>query len=264
MIIPSAEPFFFPGSPGRTGAGCLLIHGFTGSPKEMRPLGESLAARGHAVLGIRLAGHATQPEDMLRVRWQDWLGNVEDGWNLLRGALGRQDTPAPIFVMGLSMGGILSLLFAAYYPVAGVVAMSTPYALKPDPRLPYVEYLGHLQRTVAKGPPDWRDLKAGADHIDYPRYPTRAIAQLRDLAAEMRLSLPLVRVPVLLIHSCEDTGGGSFDPESMQKIYASLGVADKRMLWVEDSGHVITRDQQREQVFGAAAAFVQRITQANK
>ena len=53
MIIKTAEPFYFPGN----STGCLLIHGFTGTPKEMRPLGDFLADKGYSVLGIRLSGH---------------------------------------------------------------------------------------------------------------------------------------------------------------------------------------------------------------
>src|SRR5437764_946463 len=37
--------------------GCLLIHGFAGTPPEMRGLGEYLAAAGYDVMGPLLAGH---------------------------------------------------------------------------------------------------------------------------------------------------------------------------------------------------------------
>jgi carboxylesterase len=261
--IPTAEPFYFPG--GSTG--CLLLHGFTGSPKEMRELGEHLAGQGYTVLGIRLAAHATRPEDMLRAEWHDWVACVEDGWNLLCSAICRTDSPEPerIFILGLSMGGILSLLFASQpfaerYPLAGVVAMSTPYALRADPRLGAVELLSHIQSRVPKGPPDWRDPQVATDHVDYPYYPTRAIAQLRDLLVEMRLALPLVTIPVLLMHSRQDTTGDGFDPDSMQKIYDHMSSRDKQMLWIEGSGHVITRDAQRQQVFKAAAGFIKRVS----
>ncbi len=245
-IIPTAEPFFFPGGP----TGCLLVHGFTGTPKEMRWLGEYLAQNGCTVLGIRLPGHATCPEDMLRVRWQDWLASVVDGWNLLHGSTER------IFVMGLSMGGVLSLLFGARYPVAGIVAMSTPYELPRDPRLPYLPLLKWLVPRVPKGPPDWRNLEAAQDHIDYPFFPTGAILQLRDLVAEMRQALPQITAPVLLVHSKDDAG---VPPENAQAIYDHLLTGDKELVWVENSGHVIIREPQRMKVFQAACDFVNRV-----
>jgi carboxylesterase len=246
MIIPTAEPFFFPGN--RTG--CLLIHGFTGAPKEMRWMGEYLASKGYSVLGVRLAGHATQPEDMLRVRWRDWVTSVEDGYDLLKGAADQ------IFVMGLSMGGILSLLFAAEQQVSGVVAMSTPYELPDDPRLPFIKVLSLLQPKVPKGPPDWRNPEAAKDHVDYPYHPTRAIVELRDLLREMRLALPNIKVPVLLIHSRLDAG---VLPHNAEQILAHLGTRDKQLLWVENSGHVITREPERQFVFKAAEDFIRRI-----
>ncbi len=253
-LIPTAEPFFIPGGP----VGCLLVHGFTGTPKEMRWLGEYLAGRGHSVLGVRLAGHATRPEDMLRTHWQDWLASVEDGWHLLQGV------SQHIFLMGLSMGGCLSLLFAsrrnasrqAACPVAGVVAMSTPYALPDDWRIPYIKLFRWLQPTVPKGSPDWRNLEAARDHIDYPYYPTLAIAELRDLLAEMRLALPEVKAPVLLAHSRQDT---SVPPANMHSIYNALGSREKEMIFVEDSGHVIIREPQRDLVYQAAGAFIDRV-----
>ncbi len=248
-LIPTAEPFFFPG--GKTG--CLLVHGFTGTPKEMRWMGEFLAQEGHTVLGVRLAGHATRPQDMQRMHWKDWLAGVEDGWHLLRGVCER------IYVMGLSMGGCLSLLLAANFPASGVVAMSTPYALPADPRLPYVSLLSLLQPRMKKGAPDWRNLEAARDHVDYPFHPTRAIGELNHLLSEMRACLPRVTCPVLLAHSRQDEG---VRPENMQAIYEHLGATDKHMLWVENSGHVIIREPQREIVFRAAADFIQRINGA--
>jgi carboxylesterase len=255
MIIPTAEPFFFPGNrlgvpPGKP-PGCLLVHGFTGSPKEMRWMGAYLAGQGCTVLGVRLAGHATRPEDMLHCQWRDWAGSVEDGYHLLRGVTDQ------VFIMGLSMGGVLALLFAAQHPVSGVVAMSTPYALPPNPRLQMIRWIHWIQPRVEKGPPNWHNPAAGLDHVDYPYYPTLAIAELNDLLAEMRAALPAVKVPVLLAHSRQDTGVA---PENMERIYASLGSADKQMLWVEDSGHVITREPERQRVFEAAHQFIQRLT----
>jgi carboxylesterase len=244
-LIPTAEPFFFPGGP----VGCLLVHGFTGSPKEMRWMGEYLSQQGYTVLGIRLAAHATHPEDMLRARWQDWFACVEDGWHMISKLC--QHT----FLAGLSMGGALCLLAGAQLPAAGVIAMSTPYDIPKDPRLPYIKVLHWLQPSVAKGPPDWHNPQAALDHVDYPYYPTRSIIELRLLLAEMRANLYRVKIPVLLVHSRQDN---SVLPDNMLAIYNALGTERKSMLWVDDSNHVITREPERLKIFQAAQDFIQQ------
>jgi carboxylesterase len=250
QIIPTAEPFFFPGN----AIGCLLVHGFTGAPKEMLWMGEYLNKQGFSVLGIRLAGHATHPEDMIRTNYADWLASVEDGFHLLSGAAQH------IYLMGLSMGGTLSLTAASYLPVRGVVAMSTPYKLPDDWRLEYTEFFSKIQPYMPKGKEapgtGWFDKQAWKDHISYPQNPVRSVGEVHKLLKEMRSALPQVKMPVLLMHSRDDR---YVEPQSMPPIYDGLGSTDKEMLWIEKSGHVLPRDAQRETVFKAAADFVRRI-----
>jgi len=258
QIIPTAEPFFFTGKPGKPG--CLLTHGFTGAPKEMRWMGETLNREyGFTCLGIRLAGHATHPEDMIRSRYTDWMASVEDGYHLLRG------TAKKIFLIGLSMGGILSLLMSTKLEVKGVVAMSTPYKLPDDPRLRYIELIAQFLPFMPKNKKDipadtgWFDKESFNQHVAYPQNPVRSIAELAALQAEMRAALPKVKVPVLLIHSRNDD---YVIKDSMERIYSDLRTSDKRMLWVEGSGHVVTEEPQREVIFKAAADFIGRVSGA--
>jgi carboxylesterase len=249
MIIPTAEPFFFPGN--RTG--CLLVHGHTGAPKEMRWMGEFLANQGYSVLGLRLAGHATTPEDMRRMHWNDWIASIEDGFYELKGCTDQ------IFIIGLSLGGILSLQFAANHPVTGIIAMSTPFTLPKDPRLPFLGIIALFMPWLKQGPPDWHNPDAAKDHICYPYFPTRSVIELRNLLKEMRASLPRITVPVLIIHSKHDTG---VIPQNAEQILAALGSADKHVFWVENSGHVIPREPDRELAFQATHKFIQRIIAA--
>ncbi len=249
MIIPTAEPFFFPGNR----VGCLLVHGFTGAPKEMRWMGDFLAIQGYTVLGVRLAGHATHLEDMMRMHWQDWLASVEDGYHLIKGCVDE------VFIIGLSMGGILSLLFSSQNPVSGVVAMSTPYAITDDPRLPFIKPLSLIIPKVKKGPPDWHNPDAAKDHVDYSYNPTRGLVQLLDLLSEMRSALPSIRVPALIIHSKQD---GSVPANNAQQIFAALGSSDKELFWVENSGHVIPREPDRLLVFAKVDEFIHKVQNA--
>ena len=254
QIIPTAEPFFFPGQGENARIGCLVTHGFTGAPKEMRWLGEYLHRQGYTVCGMRLAGHATRPADMVRSRWQDWLLSVEDGYALLRSCTEQ------ICLLGLSMGGVLSLTAAAQLPVKGVVAMSTPYDL-PALSIPLwmTRLLSRVKPYMPKGKQPgrgWFDPAAYAQHVSYPMNPVRSAVELKLLIEEMHAALPKINVPVLLIHSRNDD---YVIKDSMEQIYNHLGTADKQMLWVEGGGHVITEEPTREMVFKASADFVQRV-----
>jgi carboxylesterase len=255
MIIPTAEPFFLPGRIAKSPVGCLLIHGFTGAPKEMRWMGEYLAQQGFSVLGVRLAGHATCLQDMIRMRYTDWMVSVEDGFYLLSG------TSQRIFLIGLSMGGILSLLMSTHLPVAGVIAMATPYRLPLDYPLWFIQLASLFLRfqPKTKEAPDagWYDKEAFSQHVSYPQNPMRSGVELKKLVTNMQAALPQVSVPVLLVHSRDDT---TVPPDDMSRIYAQLGTSDKAMLWVEGGGHVITEEPTRQRVFEAASGFIHRVT----
>jgi carboxylesterase len=253
QIIPTAEPFFFQGEPAKPA--CLLIHGFTGAPKEMRSMGEYLHRQGYTCLGIRLAGHATDAKDMIRSRYTDWTASVEDGYHFLHGV------NENVFLVGLSMGGVLSLLMSTRLNVSGVVAMSTPYKLKDDPRLPFAEIISRFTPFMPKSKNEpgsgWFDKEAWKDHISYPQNPVRSVGELNKLLGDMRKALPNVNVPVLLIHSENDA---YILPDNMELIYDDLkNTSDKTKLYITGSGHVVTRDAAYRQVFESVENFIQKV-----
>jgi carboxylesterase len=249
QIAPDGAPFLKPG--GSTG--CLLLHGFTAMPGEMAWLGDDLAGRGHTVLAQRLAGHGTDPRDLARTRWHDWLVSVEDGLALLGGLTERA------VVIGQSLGGVIALTAAARYPVAGVVAISTPYG-----RFSAVERMRWqlrrwwqpmIDKDVPTAPPPL-DRRREANYPAYPRFPARILLELGALQTEMSESLARVLAPVLLIHSRDDAG---VPFESMGRIYEQLGTGDKETLVLEGADHSIVRDPQRQAAFDAIGRFVGRL-----
>ena len=76
------DPFFWEGGP----TGILLVHGFTATPAEVRLLAKILHERGFTVAGPLLPGHGTKPEDLNRVRWQDWVEEGEKAYRQLAAA----------------------------------------------------------------------------------------------------------------------------------------------------------------------------------
>ncbi len=210
---------------------------------------------GYTCLGIRLAGHATRPKDMVRSRWTDWTASVEDGYNLLRGAVD------DIFFVGLSMGGVLSLLMSTRLTVKGVVTISAPYEMPdghPEWQIRLYSYFKtYLPKTKEAPGASWFDKEAFKEHISYPLNPIRAAAELKVLLGKMRAVLPKVTVPVYMIHSKDDKYVVS---ENMERIYADLvNASDKTKTYVTGSGHVVTRDAARHQVFEMARDFIRRI-----
>jgi len=240
------NPFFFEGGP----MGCLLIHGFSGSPPEMRPMGEYLAQQGLTVLGVRLAGHGTTPEDMARTGWRDWVASAEEG---LRELQGRCD---PVFLAGLSMGGVIALHLATRHPVAGVVTMSAP-AYIADWRFRLLPLVQPFVRWITSGgESDLTDSEAQNRFSAYSRLPTSALVSLRQLLRLVRQELGQVRVPVLIMQGERDR---TIPHDSAQILFDSLGTTDKEIVWWPNSGHAITIDSEREAVWARAHAFILKV-----
>jgi carboxylesterase len=243
-IIPSAEPFYLQGNQ----TGCILLHGFTGTPKEMRWLGDFLNSKSITIITPRLSGHATTPEDMQRSNTNDWIASVEDAYHFIR------PNVEQLFVIGLSMGGMLASIAASYLKFDGLVTISTPYEIpQKDWRLRYIRQFALIQPKVNKGTGDWHNLDAAKDHVDYPYHPTRSIAELLDLFIELKLALPKLNLPCLHIHSTDDQSVPYFH---LQKIFDNNGSSNKQQMTVHNSGHVIIREPDRFQVFEKILEFI--------
>jgi carboxylesterase len=247
-LMSGAEPYFFPGDE----TGCLLIHGFTGTPDDLRGLGENLAGKGFTVHSPRLAGHATHPSDLARTQYRDWLANAEDGYHLLRPICKR------IIVIGYSAGGDLAVLLASQQPMDGLVLLSTPYQLPRDPRLALIRPLSLIVRKLAKRTSDWQSSRIPEPRRYYEYYPTPAVAELKDLLQVVHKTLPKVSVPSLLIQSRQD-GSRGIGETAMPALHDHLGSEDKTMIWIDGSGHAITRDAKHQEVFGHITEFINRV-----
>ncbi|MGH7838563.1 MAG: alpha/beta hydrolase, partial [Candidatus Binataceae bacterium] len=200
--LPAVElsDFSLPGQ----GLSALLIHGLTGTPYEMRYLGERLAAAGIRVHGVKLAGHASAPEALGATSHTNWYESVIAGFERLR-AYGD-----PIVVAGLSMGALLGARLAIEQP-EGVVALAMLSPALFIPRraqllLRLLRPLGREDRIYFRTPEgaDIHDAAARQVHPGSRLLPLRAALNLLVLSAHVRQRLRALEQPVLLIHSRQD------------------------------------------------------------
>jgi carboxylesterase len=239
-------PFELPGGP----IAALLIHGFTGSPPEMRPLGDYLSVSGITVSAPLLPGHGTTVEDLIQTRWEDWYGEVELAFRALKRSHDR------VFAAGLSLGSLLALHLAAREEVAGVAALSPALTVR-DWRTALVRWGRHLVKTVPKDPDpahsDLTDKEAFKRFWSYDEYPVAGAYQLQRLQKVVRAELQSIRAPALVAYSTRDM---AIHPQSGPTLYRELGSEDKDELVLHNSGHGIVLDVESPVVFERVRSWI--------
>jgi carboxylesterase len=249
LSIDTSE-FFLPGS----GLSALLIHGLTGTPYEMRLLGERLGAAGVRVQGIRLAGHGGGPEQLGQVTHANWYESVVEGFERLRAF------DEPNIVIGLSMGAVLAARLAIDQreAVSAVVMLSPAFylpfwtrvalrAVKPAINVANRIYI-HQQEDS-----DIHDAAARRVHPATRLIPLQAALNLLELSDQVRANLPELVQPTLVVHSRLDhTCPFAKNTDFLMK---HLG-GDKRLIALDESFHVITVDSERERVAQETLDFV--------
>ncbi len=241
------SPFLLEGGP----VGVLLIHGFTGSPPEMRLVGGYLHQRGFTVCGPLLPGHGTTVEDMNRCQWTDWTRHVEGA---LADLQARCET---VFVGGLSMGAVLTLYLAAHHPeLPGIITYSP--AVWPADRLiyltPILKYLIREKPKSDDSDSDLTDPEANLRLWSYEENPVFAAHEFLKLLRRVRQALPQTTCPILIIHSTLDT---AIAPNSARLTYERVGSADKELVTLHNSGHCLTVDSEWEFVAEKTYEFIQ-------
>ena len=241
-LMPGAQPFEHDGSD----VGVLLLHGFTGSPKSMRPWGEFLAREGYTVRAPRLPGHGTRWQDMNITTWQDWYAEADRSF---REIAARCST---VFVMGLSMGGSLTLRLAEMKgdAISGIVLVNPAvHSERPDRfALPIIKHL------VGSFPGISNDInKPGQDEGAYDRIPLKAAHSLTHLWSAVKSDIHAVTQPLLLFRSAVDH---VVEPSNAAWILSHVASSDVREVVLMDSFHVATLDNDAEMIFDQSLAFV--------
>jgi len=248
-IIPGGEPMSHAGT---RRAGVLVLHGFTGNPSSMRIQANAFAALGYHVELPRLPGHGTSLDDMLPTRWADWTTEVEAAYQRLAARVDK------IVVMGLSMGGSLTLWAGLLHPdVAGLVLVNAAAMSQPADVVEMIREMVDEGNTVMPGiGSDIAD--PDVEEIAYDGTPLLALLSLQDGLAAMAERYHELTMPLLVYTSRDDH---VVSPENSEHIVSTAGGAVEHV-WLERSFHVATQDFDRDDITAGAAAFIARVTGA--
>ncbi|MCS7054985.1 MAG: alpha/beta fold hydrolase [Thermoflexales bacterium] len=264
----------------RRDIGVLCLHGFTGSPAEVRPLGEYLAEQGFAVEGPLLPKHGGMPHELKGATWRSWVACARDALNALA------DRCSQVFMAGLSMGGLITLHLAASEcyravcngkpsPLRGIVVMAAPTAVN-DSRARLVRFARYFVpyyyplKGANFNDPSFRaslrqrlGIKVDELNLDDPsvqkqivqsvRIPVGAIHELLELNRLVLRELPRVTTPALFIQGRKDR---VIAPDSADVLAMRVGSQDARVVWYDNSGHALPLEPDAPAMFKTIAEFI--------
>lgn len=233
--------------------GVLLLHGFGGSPFELRPLAQVLSGRGLRCVAPLLPGHGDDSERMASVDERDWLSAASFALDRLRGC-------RRIAVVGFSMGGALAIRLAASRPVdvSTLVLLAPALALHGPSQLFRLLFrnraIAALWPAVDKGPGD-----IAAPGVPMPpsrRIATRAAGPLDRTIREARRELPGVKAPALVLWGERDR----VVPRAAAEVAArEIGSGPARLVVLPRSAHQLCLDYDRDRVAAEVGTFLERI-----
>ncbi len=199
--------------PGRTRSTVVLVHGLGEHGGRYRHVGEMLAQRGHAVRATDLRGFGSSGGRRAHLR--DWEHHLDD----LAGDIGeaRAGSPAPVVLLGHSLGGLVALSYAlSSRPAPDLLVLSAPAIENDLPRAKQVaaRLLGTIAPTLSipnglRGDQLSRDPEVGERYFSDPlvlqRTTTGYGRHALRAAARARAGAGGLSVPTLVLHGAADT-----------------------------------------------------------
>jgi len=251
-FVAGAEPIALDAAGRRA---VLLLHGFADSPQALGYLAQHLHAVGWTVRAPLLPGHGRTLRAFAASRADEWVQCARDEFAALRAS---HDIVA---LIGLSMGGSLATIVAADHPDLPALVLLAPYLSMPAGvrRLARSHWVWSpiVSYVRARGDRSIRDPEERAKSLNYGLSTPRLLSELATIVGRARVAAPRVGAPTLVVQSREDN---RIPMEAAERAFALLGAREKRLEWLEATGHVITVDFGRERTFELAATWLETHT----
>jgi carboxylesterase len=242
--------FEYPGN----GSGALMLHGFMGTPKELRPIGRELAQEGFHVYGPVLPGFGERISALGTVGRADWIGEASQLW----AEIYRDGRPGVLF--GFSMGAAVALHLAHTCPPDRLILVAPLWkVMGGDWKLKLLPVLKHVIRRVKPfSRTDFNDpgvrqfFESALPELDiddpevqqalrkHVELPTQTIDELRRLAIDSGEIASEVNVPTLVIQGTDDLTVRASDT---RELVSRIG--NNARLEELSGGHLLVSDQER-------------------
>ncbi len=231
----------------------LILHGFGDTPQSVAPLATHLHVAGWTVRAPLLPGHGRTLREFGRSSAADWLECAAEEMVAL------QDTHRRVVLMGQSMGGALASILAAASPPPALVLLA-PYLDMP----PRVRRLARLSRiwsiplpyVDSGGEESILDETERGLSLGYGAVNGRVLRQLLNLVDRARVVYPRVHSPLLIAQSRRDH---RIAQEVTLDGFERFGSARKRLVWLDEGGHVLAVDRGREQLFDLIETWLDEV-----
>lgn len=174
LSTPAHEAFTLPGERGTV----ILVHGFPGTPNEMRSLAEELHRAGWGVRVPLLPGFGVQIPSLFRQRTSEWIHFLS------REVSSARASGNPVVLCGFSMGGALSIP-AALASQPDRLVLIAPFWFDESPLVRALVWLIRLILPVSLRP---------FRHLTFPNHQLRMAAG--QVAPEIDLTHPDVQQAV--------------------------------------------------------------------
>lgn len=231
----------------------ILIHGFTGTPYDLRELGDFLHENKISISAPLLPGHGSCWKDLAEVNDNDWSQAIEDEIKNYFNEFKK------IYLVGYSFGANLALNMVVKYPekISGIVSLGISVYLRSERSaritLPIFHHLfGKYRKRYIKK----KLLAEYEDSGAYATMPTKSVYDFyRFIDSRTKNELPQVKVPVLIIHSHDDK---VTHPKSSRFVYQHIGSADKELLILNDVNHNPLNSRTKNEIFSRIVKFIQK------
>jgi carboxylesterase len=248
-IVVGAEPIHREGSRGDA---VLLLHGFGDTPQALGYLADALHERGWTVHAPLLPGHGRTLRDFAASRAADWERAAIEAYDALRARYGR------VAVVGLSMGGALATLCARHDPALPALVLLAPYlVMSPRVRglaLSHALWSPFAPFVLSGGEASISDAGERERSRAYGAVGGAMLRELLRIVERANEALAGIRAPTLVVHSREDH---RIAAALAQRAFERIGASERQLVWLDDSGHLVTVERERDRVFALTIEWLE-------